>query len=50
MNLNEELAIELVEMCSLNMYTARRIVKALDDIGILDYDVLKEIYGGFEQD
>lgn len=45
-----ELAIDLVETCGLNMFTARRVVSALDDLGLLDYDMLKEKYLGFEED
>jgi hypothetical protein len=44
MDVYQELAIDLVKTCSINMFTAKKIVAALEDLGLLDYDTLKEVY------
>lgn len=40
----EELVIDLVVNCNLNMFEGRKIVKYLSDEGHIDYDALKEYY------
>lgn len=49
MGLYNELAIYLVEECSLNMFTARKIVDVLNEANLIDYDLLKEFFSGFEE-
>lgn len=45
----DELIIDLVTNCSLNTFTARKVVTYLRGEGILDYDILKEYYLQDEQ-
>lgn len=40
----EELAIDMVINCNMNMFDARKAVKFLDEEGHIDYDALKEHY------
>lgn len=49
-NIYDELAIDIVSNCSLTMHIARKVVRYLESEGILDYDILKEHYLGFEED
>ena len=44
----EELAIDIVTNCSVNMFTARKVVEYLQSEGLIDYDNLKEHY--FDED
>lgn len=39
-----ELAIDLLTACSLNMFQAKKIVAFLCNEGFIDYDFLKEYY------
>lgn len=45
----EELVIDLVTRCNLNMFQSRKIVNYLRGEGILDYDQLKEYYSESEE-
>lgn len=38
------LAIDLVKNCGLDMFTAKKIIRFLEDDGHIDYDALKEHY------
>lgn len=40
----EELVIDIVTQCNMNMFEARKVVNYLRGEGILDYDGLKEYY------
>ena len=44
MDVYEELALDLVTECGLRMFTARKVVKYLQNNGHVDYDALKERY------
>lgn len=46
----EELIIQLVTECNMNMFDARKVVNYLRGEGILDYDILKEYYDPSEID
>jgi hypothetical protein len=45
-----ELAIDLVSECGLNMFAARKVVDFLKQGQYIDYDALKESYAGYEAD
>jgi hypothetical protein len=45
-----ELAIDLVSDCGLNMFAARKVVDFLKQGQYIDYDALKESYAGYEAD
>jgi predicted transcriptional regulator len=40
----EDLVIDIVTHCNMNMFQARKVVNYLRGEGILDYDILKEYY------
>lgn len=40
----KELAIDLLTVINLSIEDAQKVVKFLDDEGLIDYDVLKEYY------
>ena len=46
----EELVIDLVTNCNLNMFDARKIVNYLRGEGIVDDDILKEYYSEEESE
>ena len=51
MNKNDiynELAIDLVSDCGLNMFTARKVVDFLKQGQYIDHEALKESYAGYE--
>lgn len=45
-----DLVIDLVSNCRLNMFTARKIVEFLKQEGHIDYDALKEYYTDEDSD
>lgn len=44
----EELVIDLVTNCNLNMFQGRKIVDYLRSEGIIDYDILRKYYSESE--
>lgn len=49
-DLYEELALDLVSNCGLNMFSARKVVEFLKEENHIDYDALKEYYLGDEDE